>query len=302
MAAIDFLDENEVSRRLSMPALIESMERALIDFSAGRVIQPVRQFVEVEAHGGFLGLMPAVGDSMGVKLVTFYPENTAPGLHTHHALVVVFDPVTGEPRAVLDGRLITEMRTAAVSAVATRLLADPAASTLAVLGTGAQARAHVDAMRAVRPIDQIRVWGRNEAHARALGEDVGAEVTTAEAAVRGASIVVTATAAVEPILRGEWLAEGAHVNAVGWNGNDARELDDAAMAGLVFVESRAGSADQAGNVRGSGATVTAEIGEALAAPKAEWQTATTVFDSVGMAVEDVAAAQLVLDSPPPVTS
>ena len=120
--------------------------------------------------------------------------------------------------------------------------------------------------------------------------------------MRGASIVVTATAAVEPILRGEWLDEGAHVNAVGWNGNDARELDDVAMAGLVFVESRAGSADQAGNVRGSGATVTAEIGAALAAPKAEWQTATTVFDSVGMAVEDVAAAQLVLDSPPPAAS
>ncbi len=302
MAVIDFLDENEVSRRLSMPALIEAMEHALIDFSAGRVIQPVRQFVEVGAHRGFLGLMPAVGDSMGVKLVTFYPENAAPGLHTHYALVIVFDPVTGEPRAVLDGRLITEMRTAAVSAVATRLLADPAASTLAVLGTGVQARAHIDAIRAVRPIDQIRVWGRNEAHARAFAEGVGAEVTTAEAAVRGASIVVTATAAVEPILRGEWLDEGAHVNAVGWNGNDARELDDVAMAGLVFVESRAGSADQAGNVRGSGATITAEIGEALAAPKAEWQTVTTVFDSVGMAVEDVAAAQLVLDSPPPATS
>jgi thiomorpholine-carboxylate dehydrogenase len=203
---------------------------------------------------------------------------------------------------VLDGRLITEMRTAAVSAVATRLLADPTASTLAILGTGVQARAHVDAMRAVRPIEHIRVWGRNQAHARALADDVGAEVTTAEAAVRGASIVVTATAAVEPILRGEWLDPGAHVNAVGWNGNDARELDDDVMAGLVFVESRAGSADQAGNVRGSGAIVTAEIGEALAAPKAQWQTATTVFDSVGMAVEDVVAARLVLDSRPPVTS
>lgn len=302
VAAIEFLDENEVSRRLATPALIEAMEFALMEFSAGRVVQPVRQFVEVEAHHGYFGLMPAVADAMGVKLVTFYPENDALGLHTHYALVVVFDPATGVPRAVLDGRIITERRTAAVSAVATRLLARPDASTLAVLGTGLQARAHVDAIRAVRPIDRIRIWGRNNARAHALAQEVGGEVTTAEAAVRGASIVVTATPAMEPILHGEWLEPGAHVNAVGWNGNDARELDDKAMANLVFVESRAGSADQAGNVRGSGAAITAEIGEALASPNPEWQAVTTVFDSVGMAIEDVVAAQLVLDSPPATSS
>lgn len=293
---IEFLDEEAVRGRLKLPALIDRMDRALMDFSAGRVTQPVRQFVNVDEYNGFFGLMPAVSDSMGIKLVTFYPENGAKDLPTHHALILVFKPDTGEPQAVMDGRLITELRTAAVSAAATRLLAAEHTPVLAVLGAGLQAHAHVEALRCVREFEEIRVWNRSREKAEHLAAEVGGQAMSAEEAVRGADVVVTATASKEPILQGQWLKPGAHVNAVGWNGADSRELDDAAMANLVFVESREAVADQCGDVRLSGCTVTAEIGEALARPDPAWREQTTIFDSVGMAIEDVAAAQLVLES------
>lgn len=291
-----FLDRNEVAERLDMPALIDRMEQTLMAFSAGEVNQPVRQFVTVAEHNGFFGLMPAVSDAMGVKLVTFYPDNQERGIDTHHALIVLFDPETGEPTAIMDGGLITEKRTAATSAVATKLLAADEAGVLAILGSGVQARAHVEAMRAVRTIDEVRIWSRNPDNAARLAAEVGATATTARDAVRGADIIVTATASTEPILLGEWVKPGAHINAVGWNGIDGRELDDVTMANLLFVESLEAAADQAGNIRGSGAAITAEIGAALAHPNPRWQERTTVFDSVGMAIEDVAAAQLVLES------
>lgn len=296
MSEIEFLDGAAVAARLRMPALIEAMERALVDFSAGRVLQPVRQMLPVEPHGGVFALMPAVSDAMGVKIVTFYPGNQDVGLPSHQALVLVFDPATGRPRAVMDGTLITEMRTAAVSAVATRLLSAEDASVLAVLGSGVQADAHVAAMRCVRDIGEVRIWSRNPGHAEACAARVGGTAMDARSAVTGADIVVTATAATEPILSGAWLGEGVHVNAIGWNGADGRELDDDAMEHLVFVESREAAVDQAGNIRGSKAAITAEIGEALVAPDPAWRSATTVFDSVGIAIEDVAAAQLVLRS------
>lgn len=293
---IEFLDEEAVRGRLKLPALIDRMDRALMDFSAGRVTQPVRQFVNVDEYNGFFGLMPAVSDSMGIKLVTFYPENGAKDLPTHHALILVFKPDTGEPQAVMDGRLITELRTAAVSAAATRLLAAERTPVLAVLGAGLQAHAHVEALRCVREFEEIRVWNRSREKAEHLAAEVGGQAMSAEEAVRGADVVVTATASKEPILQGQWLKPGAHVNAVGWNGADSRELDNAAMANLVFVESREAVTDQCGDVRLSGCTVTAEIGEALARPDPAWREQTTIFDSVGMAIEDVAAAQLVLES------
>lgn len=291
------LDETRVEQLLHMDALIPVMEQALIAFSAGEVVQPVRQFVNVEQHGGFFGLMPAVApatDDMGIKLVTFYPNNAERGMHTHHALILLFRPETGEPLAVMDGRLITEMRTAAVSAAGTKALAAPDAKVLAILGSGVQARSHLQALRLVRDFAEVRLWSRNADHARTLGDDLGLTVMpTAEAAVRDADVIATATAATAPILQGAWLKPGAHVNAIGWNGADARELDDAAMANAVFVESRDAAADQAGNVRGSGCTIRGELGELLAgkidAPVGE----TTILDTVGMAIEDVAAAGLV---------
>jgi ornithine cyclodeaminase/alanine dehydrogenase-like protein (mu-crystallin family) len=274
-----------------MPPLIDAMEQALIDFSAGRVSQPARQVLPVKAHRGYLLLMPAISESMGVKIVTFYPENQSKGLHTHHALIMVLDTESGEPGAVLDGRLITEMRTAVVSAAATRLLASENASTLAILGSGVQARSHVEAIRCVRDIDDVRVGSRDPLNAARFATEVRATAMSAREAVEGAAIVVTATAATESVLEGKWLSDGVHVNAVGWNGPDGRELDDDAMSSLVFVDSRQGAADEAGNILCSAAKVTAEIGAVLAAPLSQWRSEKTVFDSVGMAVEGVVAAQ-----------
>jgi thiomorpholine-carboxylate dehydrogenase len=282
---LPFLDEHEVRKHLQWEALIAAMENALIEFSAGRVQQPVRRLLSIERHGGFFGVMPAVSaDAVGAKLVTFYPGNAARGVPTHLAVILLFAPETGEALALLDGRLITEMRTAAVSAAATKALATPDAGVLAILGSGVQARAHVEALRRVRAFREIRVWSRTPAHAERFAE---------EDAVRGADVIVTATAAKAPILEGAWLKPGAHVNAIGWGGYTSRELDDAAMANVVVVESREAALDQCGDVILSGAEIYAELGEILAGARPAPAERITVFDSVGIAAEDLAAARLV---------
>jgi ornithine cyclodeaminase/alanine dehydrogenase-like protein (mu-crystallin family) len=294
---LSFMDEVRVRAVLRMEELIPAIERALISFSAGRVDQPVRQIVSVERYNGFFGTMPAAGADigMGVKLVSFYPSNAERGLHTHNAIIALFSSETGEPLAVMDGRLITEMRTAAASAVATKALAKADANVLAILGTGVQARSHVEALRLVRPFREIRVWGRTAEHARRLADEVGATaMESAEEAVRGADVVVTATSSAEPVLHGAWLGPATHVNAIGWAGPNGRELDDGAMLGaFVVADSREAVLKEAGDVLLSGAEVGAEIGEIAAGKKQVPQGKRTVFESVGIAVEDVAAASLV---------
>ena len=294
---LPFLDENTVRAHLKWDALIAAMASALIDFSAGRVQQPVRRLLKVEPHDGYFAVMPAASaDTVGAKLVTFYPSNAARGLPTHLAVILLFAPETGEALALLDGRLITEMRTAAVSAVATKVLAAPDARVLAILGSGVQARAHVEALRHVRDFPEIRVWGRTRAHAERFANEVGAKLMSAADAVRGADVIVTATAATEPVLEGAWLKPGAHVNAIGWGGHTSRELDDAAMANVVVVESREAAHDQCGDVILSGAEIYAALGEILAGDKPARAEETTIFDSVGIAAEDMAAARLVYDA------
>jgi len=294
---IRFIDESEVRARLRMQDLIPAMERALADFSAGRAVQPIRQVLPVTGHGGFLGVMPArLGDGLGAKLVTFYPPNAARGLHTHHALVVVFKVETGEPEAVMDGRLITEMRTAAVSAVATKLLSRPDAEVLAILGSGVQARSHWEALRQVRSFREVRVWSRTPGHARRFADEIGARLAdTAERAASGSDVIVTATSATSPVLCGAWLGRGSHVNAVGACRPTWRELDDEAMRGsVVYVDSRESALRESGDVILSRAPIFAELGEAVSGAKPARPMETTVFKSLGMAVEDVAAARLVL--------
>lgn len=294
---VPFIDEAQVRAVLRMEELIEAVEQALIAFSAGRIDQPVRQMVK--SHGGFLGTMPAGGRDigLGVKLVTFYPGNGAIALHTHMALIALFRPKTGEPLAIMDGRLITEMRTAAASAVATRALAKADAQALAILGTGVQARAHVEALRLVRSFREIRIWGRTEPNARRLADELGAKaVASAEEAVEGADVIVTATSSAEPVLRGSWLGPATHVNAVGWSGPAGRELDDAVMRNaFVVADSREAVLKESGDVLLSGAEVDAELGEILAGTKPAPGGRRTVFESVGIAVEDVAAASLVYE-------
>jgi thiomorpholine-carboxylate dehydrogenase len=295
-SALPFLDEAAVREVLRVADLIPAMERALIDFSAGRVLQPVRSIIDVPQHNARMGIMPAVyGGIMGVKLVNVYPDNAALGLPTHQAIIAVFRAHTGEPLAVMDGRLITELRTAAVSAVATKLLASPAAKTLAVLGSGVQARAHVRALSLVRKFDEIRVWSRNPQHAQAFAGEMSATATSAEDAVRSADVVVTCTDSPEPVLRGAWLKPGVLVNAVGAVGPARRELDDNAMRGAVVVDSREAAMQESGDVLLAGAQIYAELGELLAGTKPLPKAEVTVFKSLGLAVEDLAAAKLVLE-------
>lgn len=291
-----FLDEEEVRRHLRMEELIPAMEKALIDFSAGRVTQPVRSVIPVDPPGGFFGLMPALADGLGLKIVTFYPPNADRGLPTHMATIFLVDPETGAPLAVMDGRLITEMRTAAVSAVATKLLAPEGARVLAILGSGVQARSHVEALGFVGHFEEVRVWSRAQDHAEKFAGEIGGKAMSAETAVNDADVVVIATSATAPVLQGSWLKPGCHVNAVGACRPDWRELDDDAMANVIFVDSREGAMKESGDVILSGAEIYAELGEALAGKVDSRRDETTIFKSLGMAVEDIAAAMLVYRS------
>src|SRR5213595_1751471 len=181
------LDEQKVRKHLQIEKLIPAMEKALIDFSAGKVTQPVRSVITVDPPGGFFGMMPALTpEGLGIKIVTFYATNTQRGLPTHMATIFLADPETGTPLAVMDGRLITEMRTAAVSAVATDFLASPDAKILAILGSGVQARSHAEALRLVRDFEEIRLWSPTKAHAERCAKEIGARLMAAEDAVRGA--------------------------------------------------------------------------------------------------------------------
>jgi ornithine cyclodeaminase/alanine dehydrogenase-like protein (mu-crystallin family) len=289
-----FLNEDQVRQHLHMDDLIPAMEKALGDFSAGKVTQPVRSIIKVDPPGGFLGLMPALTpDGLGLKAVTFYPSNAECGIPTHMATIFLVDSHTGAPLAIMDGRLITEMRTAAVSAVATKLLAASDAKILAILGSGVQAHSHVEALRLVRGFEEIRVWSPTREHAEQFARDVGAKSMAAEEAVRDADVIVSATNSKRPVLKGSWLKSGCHVNAVGACRPDWRELDDAVMANVVFVDSREGALKESGDVILSGAKIYAELGEALAGKIPSRANETTIFKSLGMAVEDIAAAMVV---------
>ena len=292
-----YLNEAQVRNHLRMKELIPAMEKALIDFSAGKVTQPVRSVITVDPPGGFYGMMPALTpEGLGQKIVTFYPPNAKLGIPTHMATIFLVDPQTGAPLAMMDGTLITEMRTAAVSAAATKLLASPDAKVLAILGSGVQARSHMEALRLVRNFAEIRVWSHTAANAERFAKEIGAKTMSAEAAVRDADVVVTATNSKMSILRGAWLKPGAHVNAVGACRPDWRELDDDAMTNVVFVDSREAAMKESGDVILSGAKIYAELGEALAGKVPPRANETTIFKSLGMAVEDITAALLVYRS------
>jgi ornithine cyclodeaminase/alanine dehydrogenase-like protein (mu-crystallin family) len=291
------LSETDVANVLKYELLIPAMEKALSAFSAGRVIQPVRNMLTIEEGKRFLGIMPAVSeDGMGAKLVCFFPKNAGTKVPTHLAMIMLFEPATGQPLAFLDGRLITEMRTAAVSAAVTKYLAPENSEVLALLGSGVQAQAHLQALRHVCQFKEVRVWSRAPERARRFATLHGAKAMDLEPAVRGADVIVTATNALEPFLKGEWLKPGAHVNAVGSPRPTWRELDDAAMHSTLIVDSREAVLKESGDVILSKAPIFAEAGELFAGSKRPDRSATTVFKSVGIAVEDIAAARLVYDA------
>jgi alanine dehydrogenase len=292
LSDILFLDESRVRDLLSISDLIPAMTAALADLSVGKAVQPVRTVVPVEDHRGFLGLMPAYNNALGAKIVTFYPHNK--GVHTHNGLILLFEPETGEPLCVMDGRLITEMRTAATSAAATKLLAREDAHVLAILGSGVQARSHLGAMRLVRSITEVRVWSPRNA-AKFTEEHNVTLAVSAEECVRGADIICVVTGSDTPVLKGEWLSPGIHINAVGANRADWRELDDECLRrSKIYVEKREAAFHESGDVIAAG-SLFAEVGEVVnkKLPGRETPEEITLFKSLGQAVEDIAAADIV---------
>jgi alanine dehydrogenase len=298
-----FLNEEEVRARLHMPELIEAMQEALVEFSAGRVRQPVRTVLEYGAEKSVFGLMPSFVPSLpalGAKLVTICKGNAARGIGTHQAIIVMLDPATGVAEAILDGRYITEMRTAAVSAVSARRLARNDAQVLGILGSGVQARSHWEALRLVRNFREVRAWSPTADHLRQFARETGAHaMESAEAAVRGADVVVAVTSSATPVLRNEWVADGTHVIAVGSCLPWQRELDpDLVARARLVVDSRAAALQEAGDVvmgiaegRWTADRISAELGEL---PSRRDDREITVFKSLGLAVEDLFAAHLVL--------
>ncbi len=307
------LTEAHVTALLPLADLIAPMETALARFSAGEVLQPVRTVLSVGPTKAYYGLMPAyVADppQLGAKIVTVFGENHRRGLPSHLATIFLLDPDTGALIALMDGRYITEARTAAVSAVSARHMARPDAATLAILGAGVQARSHLEALAAVRPIRQVRVWSpttaSRERFVAEMSGHVPAAITaagSAEAAVRDADIIVLVTSSPTPVLDSAWVAPGTHVISVGACRPDQREMDPALVArGRLVVDSRAAALVESGDVvlaiaegRVDASHVRGELGDVVRGALAGRTSPdeVTIFKSLGLAVEDVAAADLV---------
>ena len=300
-----FLDERAVRARLHMPELIEAMERALVEFSAGQVQQPVRTVFPFGNERSLCGLMPCYVPSLpavGAKIVAVCETNAARGLGTHQATIIMLNPVTGIVEAIVDGRYITEARTAAVSAVSARLLARQDAQVLAILGSGVQARSHFEALNLVRKFGEVRVWSPTAAHRCRFASETGARaIDSAEAAVRGADVVVTVTASPEPVIQNDWVGDGTHVIAVGSCVPSKRELAPALVArARLVVDSRVAALKEAGDVLMGIAEkhwtpdhIAAELGELPVRKNAR---EITIFKSLGLAIEDIFAAHLAINA------
>ena len=308
------LGPREVERLLDMKPCIDLMEAALRALSSGNAVVPLRQKVSLPDRSGLLGLMPGyLGDprSFGLKVVTVFQRNHDVGRPSHQGVVMLFDVESGAPLGLFDAGAITAIRTATASNAATRVLARADAGDLALMGSGVQARTHLEAMRCVRPLRRVRVWSRDDAHAREFAEreaqraGIPIEVTrSAEAAVKGADLICTTTAASEPILQGEWLSPGAHVNAVGSSFATHRELDATAVKrARLYTDCRESASNEAGDfliAKREGAFgdehLLGELGEVLLGrvPGRRSPDDITLYKSLGVAVEDLAAASFLL--------
>ena len=321
------LTEEDVKAVLTMDDLVETMTSALRAFSTGGVTQPVRTVISMEGDHAFFGLMPAFvrapdsGAGLGAKLVTVVGRNAARGLPSHLASIVLLDPETGALQALLDGRYITEARTAAVSAVSSRLLARKTAKSLAIIGSGVQARSHLDALSRIHSLRQVTVWSPQKEHRDAFVEwargVTGTErgrsanghssvpnicaVDHAGEAVVGADIIVLVTSSPTPVIEDGWVKPGAHVIGVGACRPNQREMDPHLVArARLFVDSRSAALVESGDVvlgiqeaRFGADHIVAEIGELVAgAIGRRTDSEITIFKSLGLAVEDVTAAQL----------
>jgi ornithine cyclodeaminase/alanine dehydrogenase-like protein (mu-crystallin family) len=307
----------QVHRLLPMHRCIDLMADALASLARGEALNPLRAGYRLPGGAGLVATMPgALGGTapaaFGAKLISVFPGNREVGLESHQGLIVLFDGEHGAPIAVVDAAAVTGIRTAAVSGVATRTLAREDAHDLAILGSGTQAMSHVDAILAVRPVTRIRAWSPTRARLEAFADRASSHgpvrvepVGSAQEAVQGADIVCTVTAASQPVLLGEWLAPGTHVNAVGSSVASARELDgEAVRRSRFFVDRRESALNESGDLLSAireGAVdeshIAAELGEVLIG-SAEGRRAAeeiTVFESLGLAVEDIAAAAFVAE-------
>lgn len=312
MTKVLILKHAEVEELLPIRECIPVMAEALADLAGGRVYQPLRMVVVPPGAAGDMALMPSyrAGEraAYGVKTVCFFPDNPAKGLDSHQGSVMLFSGETGEMLALMNASAITAIRTAAVSGVATGLLSRKGASELAIVGSGVQARAHIEAMACVRPVRRARVASLRQDHARKFAEEMGPRysfpiepVESVEAAVRGADLIVTATTSVEPILKREWISAGAHLNVVGSSIPTTREIDSATMAAAsLFVDRRESTINEGGDylfALREGAIgadhIKGEIGEVLieARPGRTSAEEITLFKSLGLAVEDLASAE-----------
>jgi ornithine cyclodeaminase len=292
------LARSDVEELLDLDELVDALSRAHAELSGGGVSMPPR--IAADAPDGLIGAMPAYLPSagLGCKLVTLFPGNT--DRPTHQAAVVLFDPTTGSPIALMDGTHITATRTAAAAALAARLLARDDAHVLAILGTGVQARSHARAFATLRNWTEVRIAGRDEAKTAALADELGAAAMSFEAAVRGAHVVAATTHSAEPVVQIEWVAPGTHVSSVGYNAPGSELDPELVRAATIVVESRAssfapppgGAPELAGIDPGS----VAELGELITGSRRGRTTPveTTLYKSVGVAVQDLAAAALVL--------
>ncbi|MGH7467224.1 MAG: ornithine cyclodeaminase family protein [Longimicrobiales bacterium] len=310
MSEVLLISQANVGRLLTVADCIEVMHDTLIALAEGRVTLPLRTVIPLPEHQGAFAAMPAVlraPDTMGLKAITVYPANEGTLFDSHQGAVLLFEAKHGSLAAVLDASSITAIRTAAVTAVATRALARLDASVLALIGSGVQAVTHLEAMLAVRPISQVRVHSRSPEHAERFAARVAerhkltVEVfRTAESAVRDADIICTLTSSPTPVLQGEWISPGAHINAVGASTRNARELDGIAVQrSRLFVDRRESTVNEAGDYlmaleegRINKDHIVAEIGEVLLG-RTSGRTDNdeiTLFKSLGLAIEDVAAA------------
>ncbi|HKQ08593.1 MAG TPA: ornithine cyclodeaminase family protein [Blastocatellia bacterium] len=306
------LSQMEVERLLPMAECLALMRDALRSLAAGELTQPLRMVISPPGAKGLLGLMPAhqAGEraAYGVKVIGVFPDNPARGLDAHQGSVLLLSGETGQLLALMNASAVTAIRTAAVSGVATELLAREDAGDLAIIGSGVQAHTHLEAMACARPIRRVRVASRRLEHARRFVESVTPRyafpieaVESVEAAVRGADLIVTATSSREPVIQREWIAPGAHLNVVGASIAAAREVDSATMAAAsLFVDRRESTLNESGDYlialrEGAIGTdhIRAELGELLLAGKPGRTSAEeiTLFKSLGLAVEDLASAE-----------
>jgi ornithine cyclodeaminase len=313
---IRIISGSELRHVAPMAAVIPAIRSTMIEVSNDQFLMPLRHAMPTRESGGALGIMSGAACSagkFGIKLISLYPDNPSVGLSSHMGLMLLFDSDSGKPLALTDGSVVTALRTAAASAVATDALARQGSLRLAILGTGEQARAHLEAIPIIRPLRSVSIWGRSRAKADELAQELAqgdgvaiSSAASAQDAVREADIICTVTAAKEPILRSEWVLPGAHINAVGSSTADRAELDnDLVLRSRYFVDSRQSALAQAGEFLRCKATglidndhIAAEIGEVLGGSHEgrSSEHENTIYKSLGVIAQDIALVTLAYEA------